>query len=380
MVDLADTIITWARNNPFPWLAIVVLFAALTLAVSSALIFRLAARLSRKERQSGDQESALNAMLAELKGRISQMSEMTAQRQEELSRSVNERLDRMGLNVGVSIEETGRRTALDLAKLNERLALIDSAQRNMMELSGRILSLKDILANKQARGAFGQIRMEAIVADALPKGAYSFQPTLSNGKRPDCIIQVPGTEAGIVIDAKFPLESFEALRKAASEDARLEAQSRIRRDVAKHIDDIAAKYFLPRETQDLAMLFVPAESVYAELHDGFPDLIQKAYRARVVIVSPNMLMLAVQTLLAVLKDARMGEQASVIRREAGLLLEDMTRLRNDVLEFQRRFLRLGSDLEKIMSSAGTVAARARRLEGGGEKDDDSASSSIVAAE
>src|SRR5208282_2700377 len=144
--------------------------------------------------------------------------------------------------------------------------LIDSAQRNIAELSSKVVSLKDILANKQARGAFGQIRMESIVADALPKGAYSFQPTLSNGKRPDCLIHMPNGAAGIAVDAKFPLEGFEAFREATTDEARSDAQSRIRRDVSKHIDDIAAKYLIAGETQDTAMLFVPAESVYAELH------------------------------------------------------------------------------------------------------------------
>src|SRR5262249_13241485 len=149
----------------------------------------------------------------------------------------------------------------------------------------------------------------------LPKGAFSFQATLSNGRRPDCLIQLPYTAAGIAIDAKFPLEGFEVLREAQSEAAQGQAQTRIRRDVSKHIEDIAEKYFIPGETQDTALMFIPAESVYASLHESFPDLIQKAHRARIVIVSPNMLMLAVQTMMAILKDVRMREAAGVIQRE-----------------------------------------------------------------
>ena len=275
---------------------------------------------------------------------------------------MNERLDRVTQHLGASVEETGRRTSDNLARLAERLAVIDDAQRNIAELSGRVVSLQDILANKQARGAFGQIRMEAIVEDGLPKGVYSFQPTLSNGRRPDCLIQLSSASAPLVVDAKFPLEAFEALRVAADEGARKEAQARVRRDVARHIEDIAAKYFIPGETQDTALLFVPAESIYAELHDGFPDLIQKAHRERIVIVSPNMLMLAVQTMMAILKDVRTREQAGAIQREVGLLVGDVGKLAERVGEFQRRFGQLGPDLDKIAAAAGRIAERGRRIE------------------
>jgi DNA recombination protein RmuC len=370
MIDLTYEAVAWFRNNSAQLLPFLGIFAALVLALSVALIVRLSARLAREERIEGDRARTLDAMLAELKGRVSQMSEMTAQRQEELTRTVNDRLDRVGVHLGTSVEESGRRTFDHLAKLNERLVLIDSAQRNIAELSSKVVSLKDILANKQARGAFGQIRMESIVADALPKGAYSFQPTLSNGKRPDCLIHMPNGAAGIAVDAKFPLEGFEAFREAMTDEARSDAQSRIRRDVSKHIDDIAAKYLIAGETQDTAMLFVPAESVYAELHESFPDLIQKAYRQRVAIVSPNMLMLAVQTTMMILKDVRMGEQAGLIGREAGLLVEEVARLRDRALEFQRHFAQLGPDLEKIVTSTGKITARAHRLEAGADEKDD----------
>jgi DNA recombination protein RmuC len=294
--------------------------------------------------------------------RLAQVAEGVALRQEEFVRTVNDRLDRVTQHLGASVEETGRRTSDNLARLAERLAVIDDAQRNIAELSGRVVSLQDILGNKQARGAFGQIRMEAIVEDGLPKGVYSFQPTLSNGRRPDCLIQLSSASAPLVVDAKFPLEAFEALRTAADETARSQAQARVRRDVARHVEDIAAKYFIPGETQDTALMFVPAESIYAELHDTFPDLIQKAHRERVVIVSPNMLMLAVQTMMAILKDVRTREQAGVIQREVGLLVADVSKLAERVGDFQRRFGQLGPELDKIASAAGRIAERGRRIE------------------
>ena len=388
----------WLRlkDDPLALLAAFAAAAILAFLVLIALTIRQGALRAREARLREDLAHAAESELTELKGQLAQMTEitalrqeeltrtlndrldhaaqhlgssvaqiteLTALRQEELARTLNERLDRATQHLGTSVEETGRRTSENLAKLYERLAAIDTAQRTITELSGRVVSLQDVLANKQARGAFGQIRMEAIVEDGLPKGAYSFQPTLSNGRRPDCMIHLPYAPAGIVIDAKFPLEAFEALRQAHEETARREAQSRIKRDVAKHVEDISEKYFIPGETQDTAMMFVPSESVYAELHESFPDLIQKAHRARIVIVSPNMLMLAVQTMMAILKDVRMREQADVIQREVGLMLKDVSQLRGRILDFQRHYAQLGPDLEKIVASADKIAGRAARIDG-----------------
>jgi DNA recombination protein RmuC len=371
----------WLRlkDDPLTLLAIFGGLAIVAFILLIVLILRQGALRAREERLRTDRARAAEAELSELKGRVAQMSEITALRQEELARTLNDRLDRVGQNLGTSMDETGRRTSGDLAKLYERLAVIDTAQRTIIELSGRVVSLQDVLTNKQARGAFGQIRMEAIVEDGLPKGAYSFQPTLSNGKRPDCLIHLPHAPAGIVVDAKFPLEGFEALREAQNEGLRREAQASIRRDVERHIEDIAGKYFIPGETQDTAMMFVPSESVYAELHEGFPGLIQKAHRARIVIVSPNMLMLAVQTLMAILKDVRMREQADVIQREVGLLLDDVSRLRGRVLDFQRHFSQLGPDIEKILVSADKIAGRAGRIEGVELEERKAPSSALTAA-
>ncbi len=184
--------------------------------------------------------------MASLKGRLQSMAEVTGASQAELGRAIHERLDRVSQNLGVNMEETTRKTTENLSKLNERLAVIDTAQRNITELSTRVVSLQDILANKQQRGAFGQLRMETIVADGLPRDAYSFQATLSNGKRPDCLIHLPGSSAGIVVDAKFPLEAFEALRTAHDEALRKEALRRVRVDIGRHIDDYRGEICAPR--------------------------------------------------------------------------------------------------------------------------------------
>ncbi len=333
-------------------LAGLAVFALFALAI--ALIVHMKGRRREVEAQAAE--------LAELKGRLQTFAEISVARQGDIARAVNERLDRMSHRVGSDLNETARKTNDSIAKLHERLAVIDSAQKNLTELSTNMVSLKEILANKQARGAFGQVRMESIIIDGLPKGAYTFQPTLSNGRRPDCLLHMPNTRAGVVIDAKFPLEAFEAFRTARREEERKEAARRIRNDVARHIEAMAERYFLPGETQDTAILFVPSESVYADLAEHFDDLVQKAHRARIVISSPNMLMLAVQTMQAILKDVKMREQAHLIQREVVHLMEDTARLRERVLDLQRHFGQANADIEKILTSSEKVTARGRKIE------------------
>jgi DNA recombination protein RmuC len=329
--------------------------AALVLLV---LVVIVAVHMSRRRREARESD----AQLAELKGRLQTLAEISVSRHGELARAVNERLDRMTHRVGSDLTETARKTTDSIAKLHERLAVIDSAQKNLTELSSNMVSLQEILANKQARGAFGQMRMEAIIQDGLPKGAFTFQATLSNGKRPDCLLHMPNTKAGVVIDAKFPLEGFEAFRVARGPEEKKEAARRVRVDVARHVDAMAERYFLPGETQDTAILFVPSEAIYADLAEHFSDLVQKAHRARIVICAPNMLMLAVQTMQAILKDVKMREQAHLIQREVSRLMEDMGRLRERVLDLQRHFGQANQDIEKILTSSERIASRGHRIE------------------
>jgi DNA recombination protein RmuC len=274
---------------------------------------------------------------------------------------VAERLDAVSTRLGHSMEETTRQTVSRLQSLNERIAVLDHAQKNLTELSGHVVSLRDVLGNKQARGAFGQARTETIIADGLPKGLFAFQYTLSNNTRPDCVIFLPN-QRPLAIDAKFPLEAVTALREAKTEDDRLRAAQRLRQDVWKHISDIAGKYLLPGETQEMALMFVPSESVYAELYDGFDDLVQKAYRARVVIVSPSLLMLAIQVMQQILKDARMREAADLIRGEVGRMMGDVGRLRDRVLKLQQHHGQTGEDLRQILISAEKIGNRAGRID------------------
>ncbi len=254
--------------------------------------------------------------------RLEAMIRMLGDRQSQLQNAVNERLDTVSHRLGDSIQKTTQSTTENLQKLNERLAVIDSAQKNITELATQVTSLHGVLANKQSRGAFGQGRMEIIIRDGLPKDCYEFQYTLSNKLRPDCAIFLPDKRP-LVIDSKFPLEAVTAYRDAKSDDERKLAAARERQDVTEHVGDIAQKYLIPGETQEMAFMFVPSESVYAELHEDFDDSVQKAFRAKIVIVSPSLLMLAIQLVRQSQRDARMREAADQIRDEVGRLMKDV---------------------------------------------------------
>ncbi|QPF84613.1 DNA recombination protein RmuC [Bradyrhizobium genosp. L] len=298
---------------------------------------------------------------SESSGRADAMAQALAGRQAEMARAVNERLDSVTHRVGQSMEQSTRNTMDSLRVLHERLGIIDHAHKNLNELTTQVTTLRDVLANKQSRGAFGQARMEAIVQDGMPKGSYEFQHTLTSGKRPDCVVFLPD-QRPLCIDAKFPLEAMTALHDARSDEERKFASQRLRVDVLKHVSDIAEKYLIPGETQDTALMFVPSESVYAEIHDGFDDVIQKAYRARVVLVSPSLLMLAIQVMQQILKDARIRDAADQIRNEVMHLGDDLGRLRDRVLKLQNHFGQVNEDVRQILISADKIEKRAGRIE------------------
>jgi DNA recombination protein RmuC len=298
---------------------------------------------------------------SEAQGRVDAMGQALAGRQAEMARAVSERLDAVGHRVGQSMEQTTHRTSESLRALHERLGIIDNAHKNLTELTTQVTTLRDVLANKQSRGAFGQARMEAIVQDGMPKGSYAFQHTLSSGKRPDCVVFLPD-QRPLCIDAKFPLEAVTALRDARSDEDRKTATQRLRQDIMKHVTDIADKYLIAGETQDTALMFVPSESVYAEIHDGFDDIIQKAYRARVVLVSPSLLMLAIQVMQQILKDARMRDAADQIRTEVMNMMGDVERLRDRVSKLGSHFDQVSEDVRQVLISVNKIGKRAAKIE------------------
>lgn len=304
----------------------------------------------------------MNRIQAELTGRMQAMAEGLGARQGDLARSLGERLDGMSARLGQSLEGQTRTTMENLGKLNERLAVIDNAQRNLTDLAGQVVTLKDVLANKQARGAFGQGRMEAILQDGLPRTGFTLQASLSNGRRPDAVIHLAGDPRVLVVDAKFPLEAVTLWREAKAEEMRRMGAQRLRQDLSVHIKDMAEKYLIAGETQEVALMFVPSEGIYADLNEHFDDLMQKAFRARILIVSPSLLMLAVQVVQGLLKDERMREEARIIQKEVALLLDDVGRLNDRVTNLQKHFSQTTEDLTQIRISTDKITRRGSRIE------------------
>lgn len=312
-----------------------------------------------------DAEIHMNELLktqAEMQGRMQTMAEIFGRRQAELNQSIREQLTGMSNNLGQTINAQTKSTHENLAKLQERLAVIDTAQNNIQSLAGQVVQLQAILSNKQTRGAFGQGRMEAIISDGLPPNAYAFQATLSNGTRPDCLVFMPNHAPSLVIDAKFPLEAWNNMREAPTPQEKQSAERQFQTDMDTHIKAISGKYMIPGETQDTAFMFVPSESIFATIHEDFEGIVQKANRARVIIVSPSLLMLSIQVVQAIMKDARMREQAHLIQTEVGRLMEEVVRLDDRVKKLHSHFQSTSKDVEDILTTTGKIKNRGDRIE------------------
>ncbi|MCP1337757.1 DNA recombination protein RmuC [Futiania mangrovi] len=297
-----------------------------------------------------------------LTGSLKQLSDHQAATQAQLMRTLEMRLDQVSQRMGASLNETATKTAGSLSELKTRLQVIDAAQKNIEKLSTEVVGLQDILANKQARGAFGEVQLNDIVTSALPPSAYSFQTTLGNGKRADCMLLLPNPPGPIAVDAKFPLDSFQALRAASTDAEKREAARAFRTDVQTHVKAISERYILPGETADSALMFLPSEAVYAELHASFPDVVRKSYEARVWIVSPTTLMATLNTVRAILKDVHMREQAGAIQREIGLLFADVDRLQKRVDNLKGHFGQAEKDIREIEISSDKIVRRVTKIE------------------
>ncbi|TCR90894.1 DNA recombination protein RmuC [Rhizobium sp. BK376] len=361
----AETVIILGRAIPTTTL----LVSAGILVLCVVVLFFYAATARQRSQEAADRaadsERGMAELLrvqAEMQGRLATMAEVFGSRQAELNQSIGQRLDGMTQRVNATIGEQTRTTHENLRRLQERLAVIDAAQTNIQSLAKDVVGLQAILSNKQTRGAFGQSRMETIVADGLPMGAYAFQQTLSNGSRPDCTIQMPNGLPPLVIDAKFPLEAWNAIRDAGGPEQAKAAAQQFRRDMDVHIRDVSEKYLIQGETQDTAFLFVPSESIFAEIHENFEAIVQKAHRARIVIVSPSLLMLSIQVIQSVLKDQRMREQAHLIQGEVAHLMDDLSRLDERVRKLQGHFAMAQKDVDMIVTSADKLTRRGQKIE------------------
>lgn len=322
----------------------------------------MAAPLMREIGWLGQRVQALGEGQERLAGGLHHVSENQAVSQSAMLQVMEQRLAEVTRQMGESLHGTATRTARSLGELQQRLETIDKAQANIEKLSGNVLNLQDILANKQARGAFGEIQLNDIVQKALPADAYTMQATLSNGKRADCLIHLPNPPGPIVIDAKFPLEAYEALRRAENPRQVQEAQTLLRGAVRTHIKAISEKYILDGETADGALMFLPSEAVYAELHANFPEVVRDGFAARVWIVSPTTCMATLNTMRAVLKDARMREQAGAIRTALRHLHRDVEIISERVEKLNTHFNQARADLDGISTAAERAGKRAARLD------------------
>jgi len=349
-------------NLPGHNLELILAFAAAVL-LAAVIMMVLSGRRDREERRrERDAMQRELQRLAETAERLTASQGDISGRLQQSHADVNQRLDTMGKRLGDGLHQQSERTGRDLKTLHERLAVIDAAQRNITELSEQMVGLQDILSNKQARGAFGEIQMQDIVTAALPPSAYEFQASLGNNRRVDCLLKLPNPLGPIAIDSKFPLESFRMLRDAEDGDARIRAGREFTADVGKHVRDIQERYIVAGETAESALMFLPSEAVYAELHANFVNVVEDSYRRRVWIVSPTTLMATLNTVRAVLKDARMREQAGVIQTEVQRMLEDVGRLDKRVGNLQRHFGQAEEDLREIRISADKVTKRGERID------------------
>lgn len=341
---------------------LVILFLTISTAKTAARSARMADPISQQMRDLNTRIQRLSDGQHQLAGGLNHVSEAQAQSQANMLQLMERRLAQVQEQMSENLHGSARRTAQSLGELQQRLTAIDKAQDNITKLSGDVLSLQDILSNKQTRGAFGEIQLNDIVSKALPSDSYTLQHTLTNGKRADCLIHLPNPPGPICIDSKFPLEAYEALRRASTDWELNEAAKFLRSSVRKHIKDISERYILDGETADGALMFLPSEAVYAELHANFPELVRDGFTARVWIVSPTTCMATLNTMRAILKDARMREQAGAIRRELGLLFADVDRLGTRVENLDRHFHQASKDISDIKISADKAGRRAKRLD------------------
>ena len=353
-------------NNPIIQIALVVavsVFALLWLSLRAAnRSAKLVEPLAHQINVLGQKVQDLGAGQERLAGGLHHVSDLQTKSQNGMMQLMEQRLTQVQQQMTENLQGSARRTAHSLGELQQRLRAIDKAQDNITRLSGDVLSLQDILSNKQTRGAFGEIQLIDIVTKALPSDSYTLQATLSNGRRADCLIHLPNPPGPIAIDSKFPLEAYEALRTAQNERDLADSAKLMRQALKKHIRDISEKYIIEGETADGALMFLPSEAVYAELHASFSDLVREGFDARVWVVSPTTCMVTLNTMRAILKDARMREQAGAIRKELSLLYQDVDRLGTRVENLDRHFIQAAKDISEIKISADKAGRRARRLD------------------
>ena len=294
---------------------------------------------------------------------LNQQLETLGQRMDKLTEETRRRLQEISGQVERRLSEGFEKTTATFASVIQRLTIIDEAQKKITELSSNVVSLQEILADKRSRGAFGEVQLNSLIRNMLPEAHFSLQHTLSNGKRPDCILFLPEPTGNIVIDAKFPLESYQQMyNPQCPPESRPQAEKQFQQDIRKHIQDIAEKYIIPGETAEGAVMFVPAEAVFAEIHAHHPDLIEMAHKARVWLVSPTTLMAILTTARAVLKDSATRKQVHIIQEHLIALNKDFERFQERMDHLAKHITQAHQDVEEVHQSSRKISSRFSKIE------------------
>jgi len=294
---------------------------------------------------------------------LSQHADLLSKQVQQLSKYVNDQLKEIGGQVDKRLTDSFEKTTSTFNDVIKCLATIHEAQKKITDLSNNVVSLQEVLVDKRSRGAFGEIQLQDLVRNMLPESNFAFQHTLSNGKRVDCMLFLPKPTGSIGIDSKFPLESYrKIIDKKTSKVNRLKFDQQFKRDVEKHIQDIATKYIIPNETTDGAVMFIPSEAIFAEIHARYSDVVDAAHRLHVWLVSPNTMMAVLTTARAVLKDAATQEQVHVIQKHLVMLSKDFDRFQIRMAALAKHIDQAHRDVEDVHKSSRKIAGRFQQIE------------------
>ena len=311
----------------------------------------------------GTLENGLNSVLTQVLDALTRSADELGKRFDGLTHTTDERLKEISGQVEKRLTEGFEKTTATFSDVVKRLALIDAAQKKITELSSNVVSLQEVLSDKRSRGAFGEVQLNALVRNMLPDSSFSLQHTLSNDRIADCVLFLPEPTGAVVIDAKFPKEAFDRMTDFNLADTdRREATRQFKSDIRRHIGDIAEKYILPGETSDGAVMFIPAEAIFSEIHARHPDLVHAAYRRRVWLVSPTTLMAILNTARAVLKDEATRKQVHVIQEHLGMLAKDFERFQDRMENLSRHIRQAHEDVGQVHISAEKITSRFMKIE------------------
>tara|TARA_A100001011_G_scaffold160047_1_gene168413 strand:+ start:1169 stop:2206 length:1038 start_codon:yes stop_codon:yes gene_type:complete len=300
--------------------------------------------------------------LNEIKAQLQIIASTGSQGQKNISDTMTNSMTKLTELLSNRLNDQTKQTTSELTEMQKRLAVIDSAQKNLSDLTKQVTGLQNILSNNQARGSFGEAQLENIINDMLPNSSYEFQYKLSNNKRVDCIVKLPGPPGNVCIDSKFPLESWRSFSASNNNDEKKFFLKKLAQDVEKHIKDISDKYIVPGETAETALMFIPSESIYSGINLYLPESVEFSRKKRVLMVGPDNIMYILNTVRSLMKDVRMSEKAGIIQVEVSKIMDDVERLDKRVNNLNTHFNNAQSDIDAIQTSSRKIISRGQKIE------------------